>query len=139
MSALGALKTTPTKEDSVEPEKEMTKGAVCQLIDNLWVTKTQREGLKYKIQTRMFTGPELMEWGARFHTAVNMQEELMQTHAQEAAKAPQVEALRHDYSGPELRKRRRTLAGRLLRDAIRSQDGVQVPPELSRQAVEKYL
>ena len=117
----------------------MTKAEVCSLIDGLWVSKAHRHQLKYKIQTRMYAPEELNQWGTRFTKAVDLQHDMVKRHAPSAAQAPDVADLSQEYSGSELNKRRRMLAGKLLRQAIRKEAGLSVPADLSRQAVEKYL
>lgn len=117
----------------------MTKTQVCGYIDDLWVSKRQRHRLKYKIQTRAFTTAELEAWASQFKRAVDMQQLLVQRHAPEAAAAPPVTALENEFVGIELKRKRRLLAGQLLRDTIRLESGLSVPADLSRQAVEAYL
>ncbi len=117
----------------------MTKQQVCQLVDGLWVSKAQRHALKYKIQMRTFTLPELAQWGQRFQKAVDMQQELVIQHAKGAVQCPEVEELRNDFKGSALRRKRRTEAGKQLRRVVREQHGLSVPADLSRDAVDRYL
>lgn len=117
----------------------MTKQQVCDHIDDLWVSKAQRHGLKYKIQTRTFSTEELEAWASQFKRAVDMQQQLVQRHARDAAAAPPVTALENEFVGTELKRKRRLLAGQLLRETIRLESGLNVPADLSRQAVEAYL
>ncbi len=117
----------------------MTKTEVCVLIDGLWVSKAHRDGLKYKIKTRTFTPSDLDEWGGRFKRALDKQQELVMAHASGAADAQEVQELSLDYSGIELKKKKRMAAGRLLRQVIKEQAGLTIPADLSRSAVEQYV
>ena len=112
---------------------EMSKQDVCALIDSLWLSKPHRDGLRYKLQTRKFTAEELAAWGQQLTMAVDMQQDLVHEHAPSAVAAPEVEQLRGEP------KKRRMLAGALLRQHIKDQSGLTVPADLSRQAVESYL
>ena len=120
-------------------EGTVTKEQVCDCIDDLWVSTAQRLGLKYKIRTRSFTPAELEDWAGQFKRAADMQQLLVQQHAPGAAGAPVVTALKNEFAGTELRRKRRRLAGQLLRQTIRLESGLSVPTDLSRQAVEAYL
>lgn len=117
----------------------MTKQEVCMSIDSLWVSRTQRHQLKYRINTRTFTQDELDSWGEQFKRAGEMQQKLLATHAFEASHSPAVYALEKEYNGMELAKKKRVLAGKLLRQHVRKESGLAVPADLSRHAVETHL
>ena len=117
----------------------MTKQDVCEIIDQLWVTKAHRDNLKYKIRARVYTPDDLIEWGGHFQRALDMQDELVKIHAPGAATAPALERLRDEFSGGVLLRKRRFLAAKILRDTILEEQGLRVPADLSRDAVDPHL
>ena len=117
----------------------MKKSDVCQLIDQLWVSSAQREALKWRIRTRAYLDDELEECARRYENAIAQQAELVTIHAPSAVAAPSVQALRHDYDGQMLRRKQRVAAGKLLRETIKDEQGLDVPPDLSREAVDPHL
>ena len=117
----------------------MTKAECLALVDGLWVSRAHRDVLKHKITTCTFTPADLEERAERFKQGLDRQQDLVNRHARGAADAQEVQDLSQDYSGIELRKKRRIAAGKLLRAVIKDEAGLTVPADLSRDAVEAYI
>lgn len=117
----------------------ITKADLYALIDDLWISPAHRDGLKYKIKTKRFTSADIEKWGDRFERAIEKQQELVVLHGKAAADDPEVKNLDMNYTGVELKKKRRIAAGRILRATIKERAGLTIPADLSRSAVERYL
>ncbi len=117
----------------------MNKNELCHLIDELWVPTSARTALKWQIRTRVYSDDELQECARRYENAIEQQQELVQLHAPGAVAAESVQALRRDYAGQMLRRKQRNQAAKLLRHAIKGEQGLDVPADLSRDAVDPHL
>ena len=72
----------------------MTKADVCSVIDGLWVSKSDREALKYKVRSYAYAADELDKIGEGYQNAVDEQLEIIKTFASQVVASPQVQQLR---------------------------------------------
>jgi hypothetical protein len=117
----------------------MTKAEVCSVIDGLWVSKSDREALKYKVRSYAYAAEELDKIGEGYQHAVDEQLEIIKTFASQVVASPQVQQLRDSYQGAELFRQRKVIAARLLREQVQAKHNLKIPADLSREVLEKHL
>ena len=117
----------------------MTKADVCSVIDGLWVKKSDREALKYKMRSYAYSADELDKIGEGYQTAVDEQLDIIKTFAAQVIASPQVLKLRDEYHGAELFRQRKVVSARLLREQVQKKHNLKIPADLSREVLEKHL
>ena len=117
----------------------MEKTDVADVVHGLWISKSQRKAILYKLTTRLHSDETLRDWHAKFSRTLDLQEKLVRRHAMAAVRSEEVLRLSESLHGEKLRKQRRVVAAKKLRSRIKVEAKLIMPADLSREAVEKYL
>ena len=119
--------------------KWVEKADVADAVHGLWISKSQRKAILYKLTTRLYSDETLRDWYEKFSKALDLQKELLERHAMAAVHSEEVVRLADHLHGEGLRKQRRVVAAKILRTLIKDEAKLKVPADLSREAVEKCL